>query len=130
VPATLAVTTLDDHMIGPGVCSDVPFPQAGVFLGDGEQGIIHCPMIGFAVPEPTDAVWMHSDAGTHVTELQGTRIGDVTVGFRDSDPREPVLELGLSRDGDNPNPGTGITLGLGADPTIARTILYSIRPAS
>src|SRR5262249_23628688 len=97
---------------------------------NGEQGIVHCPAMFFEVPVPADAVWLHDDADTRVAERQELRIGDVVVRVRESSPRDPVLFLGVALNTGKRVPGIAVNIGLGTDPTIARTILSSIRPAS
>lgn len=128
VPPTMPVKRLGAHNIPPGVCSVQMFSQPGVFLGKGFVGVIHCGLIlAGVVPAPTDGLWIRAlpdekrpPPTKRFIDVTGLRLwlGDSSV--------DPTLTIEPQREKGGRLP-TVITLGLGADPTIARTILYSIR---
>ena len=82
------------------------------------------------VPVPTDGVWLSTEPseGPRLTYRSIVIAGLQLSVLETTGPTlDPVLTI-ASQLGD-PRAPTVVRLGLGADPTIARTILFSIRPA-
>jgi hypothetical protein len=142
VPPTMPVTHLAANYLSPGECSAAAFPTSGAFLGNGDPGPTSCPMIpaGF-VPVPTDGVWMHTpevmdfpSPEVPAPPLRVLTIGGLRVAIADATVNvapglKSAIDLTISgRDGEQLP--AAIRIGLGPDPNVARTILYSIAPAN
>ena len=120
----------------PGACGSAMFPTEGtpqVSLG---QSLVYlsCPRpVGLNLA-PGDGAWIRevdaAAAGTLGTVVVATRIDELEVEVVDIDPTQrptpqPVIDVVLRHGTDT----TWLTIGVGLDPTTARTILRSLRSA-
>jgi hypothetical protein len=125
VPPTWPIKRLGPHDLSPGECLGPPFRKPGVFLGKGDTGIVNCPLltVGY-VAIPTDGVWISApDPQPPHSYSTSLVVGGLRLWVDRS--TDPVLTIQPQR-GDTELPAL-VHIGLGADPAVARTILYSIR---
>jgi hypothetical protein len=126
VPPTWPIARLGSNTVAPGACFAQTFLNPEVYLGNGSNpSIVKCFVLPLGrIMMPTDGVWIsaptpqrpHSYATSLV--VNGLRLWVDTS----TDPR---LTIQPQR-GDTELPAL-IQIGLGPDPSVARTILYSIR---
>lgn len=132
VPPTWPVQRLGAHD-APGVCGrpifGEPFsiPTFGgptVMVGNGSSPFMDCPSFNLGVPPPADGVWISAPSPQ---EPHSYRASLVVGGLRlwVNTSTEPVLTIQPQR-GDTELPAL-VQIGLGPNPSVARTILYSIR---
>lgn len=131
VPPTMRITRLAGSLLPPGACGKQIFADPPtVFVGNGSSVGPFCPFIAAGVVAvPVDGVWISTmpdafpaPAGP-ATVIRGVELGGLAVTIDAA--TDPLLTI-RTRLGGAAAP-TVIRLGLGPDPTIARTILSSIR---
>jgi hypothetical protein len=130
VPPTMPVIRLGASDIAPGTCATQTFVRPGAYVGNGFPGAVHCPMIpAGVVAKPTDGVWI-SNTPERMPNTSPVRVIDLpTVRLRVEAAASVLADPTLTIEPSGPagRLPTVIHLGLGPDPTVARTILYSIR---
>src|SRR5262249_21200993 len=133
IPSTMKVTRVGPSSLAPGLCSAVPFPTSGAFVGTGSTRPFNCPMIpAGVVPVPTDGVWMRPMVHAVGEPLPvkrrldngHARLAISDIAFYGPDALTSAIDVRVG------GATTVVRIGLGPDPTIARTILASIRPAN
>jgi hypothetical protein len=122
VPPTMPVTHLGPNNLQPGACARQAFPKPAVALGNGYTGLVRC-LVSPGVAIPTDGVWI---SAPHPQLPHSYATSLVVAGLRlwVDTSTDPVLTIQPQR-GDTELPAL-VHIGLGPDPSVARTILYSI----